>query len=126
KWIIQDVSFDIKEGEIFGFLGPNGSGKTTTIRMLVNLIKPTEGTIEVCGINVQKQFEQAMQYIGSIVENPEMYSYLTGWENLEQFARMMPNLPPHRLQEVVEIVGLEHRIHDKVRTYSLGMRQRLG
>ncbi|MCJ8014287.1 ABC transporter ATP-binding protein [Paenibacillus sp. KQZ6P-2] len=126
KWIIEDVTFDVREGEIFGFLGPNGAGKTTTIRMLVDLIKPSSGTIKVCGFDVNKQQEQALSYVGSIVENPEMYTYLTGWENLEHFARMQPGIDRERIQEVVNIVRLDQRIHDKVSTYSLGMRQRLG
>lgn len=126
KWIIDDVTFDVKEGEIFGFLGPNGAGKTTTIRMLVDLIRPTEGSITVCGYNVNKNPEQALQYVGSIVENPEVYTYLTGWENLQHFARMQPGIDGARIAEVVDIVRLDQRIHDKVSTYSLGMRQRLG
>jgi ABC-2 type transport system ATP-binding protein len=126
KPIIKGISFDVYAGEIFGFLGPNGSGKTTTIRMLVNLIKPTEGTISICGYDVHKNHNEAMQYVGCIVENPELYSYLTGWENLEHFARMLPNVDEQRIKEVVEIVGMHQRIQDKVRTYSLGMRQRLG
>jgi ABC-2 type transport system ATP-binding protein len=126
KPIIKGISFYVYAGEIFGFLGPNGSGKTTTIRMLVNLIKPTEGTISICGYDVHKNHNEAMQYVGCIVENPELYSYLTGWENLEHFARMLPNVDEQRIKEVVEIVGMHQRIQDKVRTYSLGMRQRLG
>ncbi|SDK64028.1 ABC-2 type transport system ATP-binding protein [Paenibacillus sp. OK060] len=126
KWIIKDVTFDVKPGEIFGFLGPNGAGKTTTIRMLVDLIKPTEGKIQVCGYDVNRDPERALRYVGSIVENPEVYTYLTGWENLEHFARMQPGVDNDRIQEVVDIVRLDQRIHDKVRTYSLGMRQRLG
>ncbi|MFC9709861.1 ABC transporter ATP-binding protein [Paenibacillus sp. NPDC056933] len=126
KWIIKDVTFDVKPGEIFGFLGPNGAGKTTTIRMLVDLIKPTEGKIKVCGYDVNRDPERALKYVGSIVENPEVYTYLTGWENLEHFARMQPGVDNDRIQEVVDIVRLDQRIHDKVRTYSLGMRQRLG
>ncbi|WP_153979136.1 ABC transporter ATP-binding protein [Paenibacillus xylanilyticus] len=126
KWIIKDVTFEVKPGEIFGFLGPNGAGKTTTIRMLVDLIKPTEGNIKVCGYDVNRDPERALQYVGSIVENPEVYTYLTGWENLEHFARMQPGVDHARIQEVVDIVRLDQRIHDKVRTYSLGMRQRLG
>ncbi|MGP0578436.1 ABC transporter ATP-binding protein [Paenibacillus peoriae] len=126
KMIIHDVTFDVRAGEIFGFLGPNGAGKTTTIRMLVDLIKPTEGTITVCGHNVNRDPEQALRHIGSIVENPEVYSYLTGWENLEHFARMQPGVDEQRIREVVELVRLDRRIHDKVSTYSLGMRQRLG
>lgn len=126
RWIVQDVSFEVRAGEIFGFLGPNGAGKTTTIRMLVDLIRPTEGKVSICGYDVQKQPELALGMVGSIVENPEVYTYLTGWENLEQFARMMPGIDAGRLQEVVDLVGLDQRIHDRVRTYSLGMRQRLG
>lgn len=126
RWIVQDVSFEVRAGEIFGFLGPNGAGKTTTIRMLVDLIRPTEGHVLICGYDVQKQPELALGLVGSIVENPEVYTYLTGWENLEQFARMMPGIDAERLQEVVDLVGLDQRIHDRVRTYSLGMRQRLG
>ncbi|MRN53297.1 ABC transporter ATP-binding protein [Paenibacillus monticola] len=126
KWIIDDVTFDVREGEIFGFLGPNGAGKTTTIRMLVDLIRPSEGKITVCGFNVNRNPEKALQYVGSIVENPEVYTYLTGWENLQHFARMQPGVDKARIAEVVDIVRLDQRIHDKVSTYSLGMRQRLG
>jgi ABC-2 type transport system ATP-binding protein len=126
KWIIKGISFEVRAGEVFGFLGPNGSGKTTTIRMLVDLIKPTEGTISICGISVSKKPDEALQYVGCIVENPELYAYLTGWENLEHFARMLPNVTESRIHEVVAIVGMDQRINDKVKTYSLGMRQRLG
>ena len=126
KMIIKDVTFNVLEGEIFGFLGPNGAGKTTTIRMLVDLIKPSSGTIKVYGYDVNRDQENALQYVGSIVENPEVYTYLTGWENLEHFARMQSGIDAVRIQEVVDIVKLDQRIHDKVRTYSLGMRQRLG
>lgn len=126
KMIIKGVSFDVGAGEVFGFLGPNGAGKTTTIRMLVNLIRPTEGTIEVCGVSLKDKPFEALRQIGCIVENPELYPYLTGWDNLEHFARMLPHVTEARIHEVVGIVGLEQRIHDKVKTYSLGMRQRLG
>jgi ABC-2 type transport system ATP-binding protein len=126
KWIIKGVTFDVHEGEIFGFLGPNGSGKTTTIRMLVDLIKPTEGSITICGKDVHREHDEAMRYVGSIVENPELYTYLTGWENLEHFAGMLPQVDAERIHEVVATVGMDQRIHDVVKTYSLGMRQRLG
>lgn len=126
RWIIKGVSFTIQPGEVFGFLGPNGSGKTTTIRMLVNLIRPTEGSIYADGISMRDNPTKALQSIGCIVENPELYSYMSGWENLEHFARMLRGVGPKRIQEVVDIVGMDNRIHDKVRTYSLGMRQRLG
>jgi len=124
--IIKDISFELKSGEVFGFLGPNGAGKTTTIRMLVGLIKPTSGTIHICGYDVKKDFSKAMERLGCIVENPELYPYLTGWENLEYFSRMLNNIDSNRIEEIVELVGLTERIHDKVKTYSLGMRQRLG
>ncbi|ALS22618.1 ABC transporter ATP-binding protein [Paenibacillus naphthalenovorans] len=126
RLIIKGISFDVYAGEIFGFLGPNGSGKTTTIRMLVDLIRPTEGSIRICGYDVQKEHNEALQYVGCIVENPELYGYLSGWENLEHFARMLPGITDQRIREVVDIVGMDQRIHDKVKTYSLGMRQRLG
>lgn len=126
KEIIKGLDFDLKRGEVFGFLGPNGAGKTTTIRMLVGLIKPSSGSIEICGYNVEKDFTKAMSQMGCIVENPELYSYLTGWENLEHFARMLPNVDPSYMDYVIKLVRLEERIHDLVKTYSLGMRQRLG
>ncbi|KSU84176.1 MULTISPECIES: ABC transporter ATP-binding protein [Fictibacillus] len=126
KDIIKGISFDLYPGEVFGFLGPNGAGKTTTIRMIVGLIKPSSGTVLIGGKNVQTHFGDAMKDLGCIVENPELYPYLTGWENLEHFARMDPSIPQKRLHEVVELVDMGNRIHDRVGTYSLGMRQRLG
>lgn len=126
KEIIKGIDFELKKGEVFGFLGPNGAGKTTTIRMLVGLIRPTSGTIHICGHNVANEFTEAMQHMGCIVENPELYPYLTGWENLQHFARMLPNIKDERISEVTQLVGLSERIQDKVKTYSLGMRQRLG
>ncbi|XJZ28782.1 ABC transporter ATP-binding protein [Bacillota bacterium Lsc_1132] len=126
KEIIKGLTFDLKEGEVFGFLGPNGAGKTTTIRMLVGLIKPTSGSIEIGGYNVQTHFTEALKNLGCIVENPELYPYLTGWDNLLHFVRMLKGVGEERINEVSELVGLTSRIHDKVKTYSLGMRQRLG
>lgn len=126
KEIIKGITFDLKEGEVFGFLGPNGAGKTTTIRMLVGLIKPTSGTIRVCGYNIQTHFSEALKNLGCIVENPELYPYLSGWNNLLHFSRMLEGIGDNRISEVTELVGLSERIHDKVKTYSLGMRQRLG
>ncbi|MCL6571807.1 MAG: ABC transporter ATP-binding protein [Bacillus sp. (in: Bacteria)] len=124
--IIKGLTFDLREGEVFGFLGPNGAGKTTTIRMLVGLIKPTSGSIHICGYNIEKQFQAAMTNLGCIVENPELYPYLSGYNNLLHFARMLDGIGEERIKEVTALVGLNDRIHDKVKTYSLGMRQRLG
>ncbi|MCM3570683.1 ABC transporter ATP-binding protein [Neobacillus mesonae] len=126
KKIIDDLSFTIEEGEVFGFLGPNGAGKTTTIRMMVGLMGISSGEILICGKNVKKEFEDALQNIGGIVENPELYKFLTGYQNLMQYARMVKGISKQKIDEVVEFVGLKDRIHDKVKTYSLGMRQRLG
>ncbi|EAC2513330.1 ABC transporter ATP-binding protein [Listeria monocytogenes] len=124
--IIKGISFEVMPGEVFGFLGPNGAGKTTTIRMIVGLIKPTSGTILIGGKDIRKNFTEAMRGLGSIVENPEFYTFLTGQENLAYFARMDSSIKKERIQEVTELVGLEKRINDQVSTYSLGMRQRLG
>ncbi|MBY0596100.1 ABC transporter ATP-binding protein [Bacillus bingmayongensis] len=126
KTLVENISFDVKQGEVFGFLGPNGAGKTTTIRMLVGLIKATEGEITIGGYNIKENFREAMRQIGSIVENPELYTYLTGWENLKQFARMLGGISDGRILEIAKMVHLDERIHDKVKTYSLGMKQRLG
>jgi len=124
--IIKGLTFDLRQGEVFGFLGPNGAGKTTTIRMLVGLIKPTAGSIHICGYNVEDKFQEAMSNLGCIVENPELYPYLSGYNNLLHFARMLNGIGEERIHEVTELVGLTDRIQDKVKTYSLGMRQRLG
>jgi len=126
KEIVKGLSFSLRAGEVFGFLGPNGAGKTTTIRMLVGLIKPTFGTIRICGYNVVTHFKEAMNCLGCIVENPELYPYLSGMENLQHFARMLDHVTKEKISEVIEMVGLENRINDLVKTYSLGMRQRLG
>lgn len=124
--IIDDLTFDVPQGEIFGFLGPNGSGKTTTIRMIVGLMSTTKGQILIKGKNIKTEFEQAIRHVGAIVENPEMYKYLSGYLNLVHYARMVPGVSKERIDEVVKLVKLEDRIHDKVKKYSLGMRQRLG
>lgn len=126
KVIVEDLSFDVREGEVLGLLGPNGAGKTTTIRMIVGLIAPTEGTVKIGGLDVEADFEGALAQVGAIVENPEMYKFMSGWRNLVHFARMSKGVTTQRIAEVVRLVGLEQRIHDKVKTYSLGMRQRLG
>ncbi|MBA2873749.1 ABC transporter ATP-binding protein [Thermaerobacillus caldiproteolyticus] len=126
KTIIHDLSLEVFAGEVFGFLGPNGAGKTTTIRMIVGLMGMTSGEVLINGISIKKDFEKAIQHVGAIVENPEMYKFLTGYQNLLHYARMAKGVTKERIDEVVKLVGLEKRIHDKVKTYSLGMRQRLG
>lgn len=123
--IIKGVTFSVEEGEIFGFLGPNGAGKTTTIRMLVGLIKPDSGTIAICGHDIQKDPIGALKEVGAVVENPELYKYLTGRENLMQIARIR-KVSLKDVEDTIRLVGLENRINDKVKKYSLGMKQRLG
>ncbi len=127
KTIVNDVSFQVEKGEIFGLLGPNGAGKTTIIRMIVSLINRTGGTVLVNGKDLDNSFTAAMNELGTIVENPEFYKYLSGFKNLRHYARMaLGEVSDERINEVTKLVGLEKAIHDKVRTYSLGMRQRLG
>lgn len=126
KTIIEGLTLDVPPGQVFGFLGPNGSGKTTTIRMMTGLMAPSSGDIVICGRSITGEFEQAISQVGAIVENPEMYGYLSGYRNLLQYARMRSDVPKERIEEVVRFTGLDRRIHDKVSTYSLGMRQRLG
>jgi len=126
RTIIDQLSLDLQPGEVYGFLGPNGSGKTTTIRMMVGLMKLSGGEITIKGHSIQTSYEKAIRQVGAIVENPEMYKYMSGYKNLIHFARMVPGITRQRIDEVVKLVGLQARIHDKVKTYSLGMRQRLG
>ena len=123
--VIDNISLKVNSGEIFGFLGPNGSGKTTTIKMILRLIDSDEGEIKVNGFDNRKQFEQAMECIGAIVENPDMYKYMSGIDNLKLHARIR-NIDERRIYEVLEMVGLRDRAKDKVGKYSLGMKQRLG
>lgn len=123
--IVSEISLELKSGEIFGFLGPNGAGKTTTIRMIVGLSKITEGDIYIGGCSIRSNFKKAIRDVGCIVENPELYKYMSGLDNLKLFAKLY-GIDRARIDEVVKIVGLENAIKDKVKTYSLGMKQRLG
>lgn len=126
KKIIKGLNLDLYRGQITGFLGPNGAGKTTTIRMMVGLMRPTEGDVLIEGQSVLKDFEESIQKVGVIVENPEMYKFMSGYKNLLHFSRMHKGVSKQRIHEVVQLVGLQNRIHEKVSAYSLGMRQRLG
>ncbi len=124
--VVTDATFALHRGEVFGFLGPNGAGKTTTIRMLVGLVKPTRGRAVIDGHDVQKEFEAAMRRVGCIVETPDLYKFLTGRENLEHFARMIGDRAGNRIDELAALVKMDGRLDDVVKTYSLGMRQRVG
>jgi ABC-2 type transport system ATP-binding protein len=125
RTIVDGVSLELHPGEVFGFLGPNGAGKTTTIRMLVGLIKPTNGSVTICGHDLRSDFENAMRCVGCIVETPDLYRFMTGRENLEHFARML-GATSADIERVASLVMLAHRLDQRVGTYSLGMRQRLG
>ena len=126
KEIIKGISFDIKEGEILGFIGPNGAGKTTTIKLILGLQHFKKGKIVINGYDIQKNFEKAIEKVGTIVENPDLYMYMSGYNNLKLVANLYKGIDTKRIDEVVKLVGLENRIKDKVSKYSLGMRQRLG
>ena len=122
--VVKNVSFAVGEGEIFGFLGPNGAGKTTTIKMVLGLLAADSGTILVNGHDIENDFEAAMSGISGIVENPDMYGYLSGYDNLMIQARAC-GADPRRIDEVVTLVGMQMRIKEKFKSYSLGMKQRL-
>lgn len=126
KKIIKSLNLTFYPGQITGFLGPNGAGKTTTIRMMTGLMHPTAGEVIIDGVSLATNYEEAISKVGVIVENPEMYKFMTGYKNLVHFARMHEGVTKERIDEVIRQVGLEKRIHEKVSTYSLGMRQRLG
>lgn len=126
KKIIDNLNLALYPGQITGFLGPNGAGKTTTIRMMVGLMKPSGGDVVIEGISLADDFEGGLSKVGVIVENPEMYKFMSGYKNLVHFARMHEGVTKARIDEVVNQVGMQNRIHEKVSTYSLGMRQRLG
>ena len=126
KEIIKNVSTTVESGDILGFIGPNGAGKTTTIKLILGLQKIDKGIVKINGYDITKNFEKAIEKVGAIVENPDLYMYLSGYKNLELIARMYKNVDKTRIDEVVKLVGLQERIKDKVSKYSLGMRQRLG
>jgi ABC-2 type transport system ATP-binding protein len=126
RFAVEDLSLEVAPGEIFGLLGPNGAGKTTTIRMLVGLARPTRGRIRIRGLDIATHFREAMTHVGSIVESPDLYRYLTGRENLLHFARMLPEGAQDRIETLADMVDMRERLDDRVATYSLGMRQRLG
>lgn len=126
KQILNDITFEIKEGEIFGFVGPNGAGKTTLIKTILGLYKQDKGQVTIGGYSLEKDFEKAMSKIGAIIENPEMYDYLSGKNNLKIYASISNINDESYINKIIKTVKLENRINNKVKTYSLGMRQRLG
>jgi ABC-type multidrug transport system ATPase subunit len=123
---VDDVGLEVEEGDLYGFLGPNGAGKTTTMRMILGLIRPSAGRILLFGKDPGRHFIEVMSRVGALVELPAAYPYLSAADNLEVLRLAGRGVPASRIPEVLETVGLAPRMHDRVRTYSQGMRQRLG
>jgi ABC-type multidrug transport system ATPase subunit len=124
---VDGLSFSVETGQVYGFLGQNGAGKSTTIRMLLTLIKPTSGDIEIFGMNLLKHRKEILRQIGAVIERPDLYKYLTALENIRIFGAMSgKKISEKKLMEQLEMVGLADRAQSKVRTYSQGMKQRLG
>lgn len=127
KMIIKNVAFTVEKGQIVGLLGPNGAGKTTLIRVIVSLMQLDQGNIMINGISLSKDYKKAIAQVGAIIENPEFYNYMSGYDNLMQYVRMArKEISKKEVDDVVKAVHLENNIDQKVKTYSLGMRQRLG
>jgi ABC-type multidrug transport system ATPase subunit len=127
KTVVDDLSFTVNEGDVYGFLGQNGAGKSTTIRMLLTLVRPSSGEMELFGMSLRNERKKILQQIGAVIEKPDLYKYLTGYENLSLFARMSGmRAVKKELIGQLEMVGIAERAHDKVKTYSQGMKQRLG
>jgi ABC-2 type transport system ATP-binding protein len=123
---VNNLNLDVYQGDIFGFLGPNGAGKTTTIRMLLGLIAPTSGTVQVLGHDITTQAHAALPRVGALVETPALYLYMNGADNLRAVGQALGGVSEARIQTVLGMVGMAARQKDRVRTYSLGMKQRLG
>jgi ABC-2 type transport system ATP-binding protein len=123
---VDRLDLQVDRGELFGFLGPNGAGKTTTIRMALGLIAPTDGSVEILGMEVRHNRSKVLPRVGALVESPALYGYLSGRNNLRAFGDLLGGVPAKRIDEVLEIVSLTGRDKDKVKTYSMGMKQRLG
>lgn len=126
KTLVKDLSFEINKGEIIGFLGPNGSGKTTTMKMMLGLTSITKGDILINEKSMKNNKEHALKYVSGIIEYPQMYNFLSGYDNLKHFQRIIGPINRDKIIEIIELVGLSDSINQKVKTYSLGMKQRLG
>lgn len=123
---VNNLDLEIHKGDIFGFLGPNGAGKTTTIRMMLGLITPTAGNVSILGQDLAHHRALVLPRVGALIETPALYLYMSGRANLRAVGAVLGGVPDKRIDEVLELVGLRTRQKDRVRTYSLGMKQRLG
>ena len=125
KILVEDISFSIDKGDVVGLIGPNGAGKTTIIKLILGLMRLSYGEVKINGYDIKKDFVKAIEKVGAIVENPDLYMYLSGYDNLQITANYYKGISKERINEVIKIIGLEEKINDKVSTYSLGMKQRL-
>ncbi len=125
KILVEDISFSIDKGDVIGLIGPNGAGKTTIIKLILGLMRLSYGEVKINGYDIKKDFVKAIEKVGAIVENPDLYMYLSGYDNLQITANYYKDISKERINEVIKIIGLEEKINDKVSTYSLGMKQRL-
>jgi ABC-2 type transport system ATP-binding protein len=123
---VKNLYLELRRGEVFGFLGPNGAGKSTTVGMILGLITPTEGSIDVFGLKLKDNRWAALRRIGAVIEEPAFYPYLSGWNNLEALARAIGGISRAKIEEVLERVNLQDRAGDRYSHYSMGMKQRLG
>src|SRR5271170_2160189 len=123
---VDRLSLRIEPGHMAGFLGPNGAGKSTTLYMIPRLVRPSGGHISIFGVDIWKDYKKAIRSVGITVESPAFYEYLSGRRNLELTARLLDNVTPREIDEIMERIGLADRQHDRVQVYSTGMRQRLG
>lgn len=126
RYAVSDLNIEVYRGDVFGFLGPNGAGKSTTIRMMLSLIHPTNGSIAIFNKRLDKNRNEALKRIGGLVEKPDFYGHLSAFDNLKFIGSLYGGVTKQRIEEVLEIVKLTDRINDKVKTYSHGMKQRLG
>ena len=123
---VKELNLELRRGEVFGFLGPNGAGKSTTVGMILGLVEPTSGTVEIFGKNFKDDPWAALRRIGAVIEEPAFYPYLSGWDNLEALAKSIGGIPRSKIDEVLVRVNLRDRAGDRYSHYSLGMKQRLG
>jgi len=126
RWAARDLNLEVHRGDVFGFLGPNGAGKSTTIRMILTLLRPTAGSIEIFGKDLHKNRRSVLSRVCGIVEKPDFYLYLSAHKNLEIFGSMTRRVPRDEIMEALDVVGLKSRAFEKVKTFSHGMKQRLG
>lgn len=126
RWAVKNLNIEVYRGDVFSFLGPNGAGKSTTIRMILTLLMPSSGSIEIFGEDLHRNRSTILSRVGGIVEKPDFYLYLSAYKNLEILGSMTRRVPGHEIMGVLDLLGLRSRAFEKVKTFSHGMKQRLG